>query len=64
MNSSPHSSDNGSITLEYILVLGIAIPFLTFWLQLFEPGKGYTNLGLSFVEFFQRILTGISLPIP
>ena len=64
MRSVPPVSEQGSVTLEYILVLGIAIPFLVFWLTLFEPGKGYTETGVQFIEFFQRILTGISLPIP
>ena len=56
--------ETGSIMLEYLLVLAIAIPFLMFWLTIFEPGVGYTDRGMQFMEFFQRILTGISLPIP
>ena len=54
----------GSVALEYIIMLGVAIPVLRFWLQIFEPGEGYTEIGLNLVEFFKRILVGISLPIP
>ena len=56
--------ETGSVMLEYLLVLAIAVPFLMFWLTIFEPGVGYTDQGMLCMEFFQRILTGISLPIP
>ena len=59
------SNEKGSMLLEYILVLWLAaVPFFVFWLSLFEPGRGYTAKGQRLMEIFQRILTGITLPIP
>ena len=58
------SNEKGSMLLEYILVLAAAVPFFVFWLSLFEPGRGYTAKGQRLMEIFQRILTGITLPIP
>ncbi len=58
------NNESGSMLLEYLLVLGAAIPFLAFWLALFKPGEGYTDTGMMFMQFYQRILTGISLPVP
>lgn len=55
---------DGSVALEYLLTLGMAVPLLVFWLTLFEPGVGYTNKGRQFMQYFQRMLTGVSLPIP
>ncbi len=55
---------SGSVALEYLLTLGVAVPFLVAWLALFEPGVGYTEAGMRFTNYFQRMLTGISLPIP
>ena len=55
---------NGSVALEYLLALGMGVPLLVFWLALFEPGVGYTNAGRQFMQYFQRMLTGVSLPIP
>ena len=57
-------SSTGSIALEYLVSLGAAVPFLVIWLSLYEPGTGYTKAGLQFTNYFQRMLTGISLPIP
>ena len=57
-------NDTGSVALEYLLTLGLVVPFLIVWLTLFEPGVGYTDAGVRFTNYFQRILTGISLPIP
>jgi len=57
-------SDKGSITLEYIVVLGLAIPVWVMWLGFFNAQTGYTDAGMRLVAFFQRILAGISLPIP
>lgn len=58
------SIQKGSVVLEYIIVLGVAVPFILFWTMLYESGNGYTDVGLQFMNYFQRILTGISLPIP
>jgi len=60
----PVSCEKGSITLEYIMVLGIAVPVFVMWISLFNSQTGYTDLGWLFVQFFQRLLTGVALPIP
>lgn len=57
-------NEAGSIALEYLIVLSLAIPFEVIWLSLFSFKTGYTDLGWLFMEFFQRILAGVSLPIP
>lgn len=58
------NSERGSVMLEYVIMLGVAVPFLVFWLTLYEPGVGYTETGLAFVNFFRRIMVGISMPLP
>ena len=55
----------GSMMLEYILMLSVGVIFVIFALQIFEPGVGFTEeLGKPLVAYFQRVLTGIALPIP
>ena len=56
---------SGSVVLEYLLVTSfMAFAVVWFWVDLFEPDKGYTGHGRQFTQFFQIILTGVSLPIP
>ncbi len=58
-------SERGSMMLEYVLMFSVAAVFLWCALRIFEPGVGYTaDMGKPFVSYFQRILTGISLPVP
>ena len=60
-----NSMESGSMMLEYVLMLSVAVVFLSAALSVFEPGTGYTeNIGKPLVAYFQRVLTGISLPIP
>lgn len=59
-----HRDIAGSVALEYVVTLGAAVPFVMVWLALFEPGVGYTEVGRQFTNYFQRMLTGISLPVP
>ena len=55
----------GSVMLEYVLMLTVAIVFIYFSRTIFEPGIGFTeDIGKPMVAYFQRVLTGISLPIP
>ena len=42
----------------------MGVPFVVAWLWIFEPGAGYTEYGRQLTNYFQRMLTGISLPIP
>lgn len=55
----------GSVMLEYVLMLTVAVVFIYFSRTIFEPGIGFTeDIGKPMVAYFQRVLTGISLPIP
>jgi len=58
-------NDKGSIALEYVMML----PFFCFvffgsLFTIFVPGTGYTEKGKLLIAYFQRILVGISMPIP
>lgn len=61
---SGHSAKRGSVALEYLVSLGMGVPFVIAWLWIFEPGVGYTEYGRQLTNYFQRMLTGMSLPIP
>lgn len=64
-NNSINIFESGSMMLEYVLMLSVAVAFLYAALSVFEPGTGYTaDVGKPLVAYFQRVLTGISLPIP
>ena len=55
----------GSMMLEYVLMLSVGVIFVIFAIQIFEPGVGFTEeLGKPLVAYFQRVLTGIAMPIP
>lgn len=64
MNELRTRSSQGSIVLEYALSLSIVVPFLCAWLSLYEPGAGWTGGGRMVTEYFQRVLIGVSMPIP
>ena len=56
---------DGSMIMEYALMLSVGVVFIYVALQIFEPGVGFTkDLGKPLVAYFQRVLTGIALPIP
>ena len=56
---------DGSMALEYALMLSVGVIFVIFVLQIFEPGVGFTeDIGKPMVAYFQRVLTGIALPVP
>ena len=58
------TSSRGSVALEYLVSLGMGVPFVVAWIWIFEPGVGYTEFGRQCTNYFQRMLTGISLPLP
>ena len=61
----PSRGEKGSIALEYLIVLaGFAVPAAVMWTALFDFKTGYTETGWLLMQFFQRLLAGISLPIP
>ena len=64
-NDRGYVNECGSMMLEYVLMLSVAVVFLWVALSVFEPGTGYTeDIGKPLVAYFQRVLIGISLPIP
>lgn len=55
----------GSVMLEYVLMLLVAVVFVYFARSVYEPGIGFTeDIGRPMIAYFQRVLTGIALPIP
>ncbi|MBQ4481290.1 MAG: hypothetical protein IJJ33_10430 [Victivallales bacterium] len=59
------SEPKGSVALEYVMTLVVGVVFLCCWLGVFTPGVGYTEkVGRKLVAYFQRVLVGLSLPIP
>ena len=59
------TGSDGSMMLEYVLMLSVGVVFVIFAIQIFEPGVGFTeDLGKPLVAYFQRVLTGIAMPIP
>lgn len=55
----------GSVMLEYVLILLVAVVFLYSAREIYSPGIGFTeNIGKPMTAYFQRVLVGISLPIP
>ena len=56
--------NKGSIALEYAMTLVIAVVCLEALFYIFVPGMGYTDKGKLMVAYFQRILVGVSMPIP
>ena len=56
---------DGSMALEYALMLSVGVIFVYAAIQIFEPGVGFTEeIGEPLVAYFQRVLTGIALPVP
>jgi hypothetical protein len=59
------AESDGSMMLEYVLMLSVGVVFWIFAIQIFEPGVGFTeDIGKPLVAYFQRVLTGIAMPIP
>ena len=54
----------GSVALEYILMLSVCCIAYACWIQVFEPGVGFTEFGRMMTASFQRVLVGVSLQIP
>ena len=59
------AESDGSMMLEYVLMLSVGVVFWIFAIQIFEPGVGFTeDIGKPLVAYFQRVLTGIAMPVP
>lgn len=65
-----HAGDrrSGSVLMEYLVVnLAVAVPLLILWHEgIFNTSKnewtGYLGLGIQ--AMYQRVMSGIALPIP
>jgi len=61
-------ADQGSVLMEYVVVnLAIAVPLICFWQQeIFDPStnKWVGVVGTGMQSMFQRVSSGIALPIP
>ena len=56
----------GDVLLEYVIVcswIGIAVVKFMH-AQFYDFDNGYVGMGLSIQKAFQRVLEGISLPVP
>lgn len=66
----PERNDGGSVLMEYVVLFGIATTcIVTFWYtELFNFDTGWQDgkfsLGRGVVEFYQRVLGGIAMPVP
>ena len=62
------ASDSGSVLMEYVIVnLAVAVPVLMMWhLEIFDfsTNQWVGELGLGIQAMFQRVMSGIALPIP
>lgn len=58
----------GSVLMEYLVVnLAIAVPLLIIWhkgIYDYSAGEWVGELGLGIQAMYQRIISGIALPIP
>ena len=61
-------ADSGSVLMEYVVVnLAIAVPLVCFWQQeIFNPSTNewVGTVGKGIQSMFQRVSSGIALPIP
>ena len=59
---------HGSVLMEYVVVnVGIAVPLLALWHEEvfdFTTQQWVGEFGLGLQAMFQRVLSGIALPIP
>ena len=46
------------------MTMAFGVVFLYSLFEVFVPGMGYTEKGKLLIAYFQRILVGISMPIP
>lgn len=59
---------SGSVLMEYLVVnLAVAVPLLILWhkgIYDSEEGKWIGDLGLGIQAMYQRVMSGIALPVP
>lgn len=61
-------TSGGSVLMEYVVVnLAVAVPLVCFWqLEIFNPSQNewVGTVGKGIQSMFQRVSSGIALPIP
>lgn len=59
---------SGSVLMEYLVVnLAIAVPLLILWhegIYDYTKGEWVGAFGLGIQSMFQRVMSGVALPIP
>ena len=59
---------SGSVLMEYLVVnLAIAVPLLILWhkgIYDFATGEWVGEVGLGIQSMYQRVMSGVALPIP
>ena len=60
------TDERGDVLMEYVVVCGIiGIGIVSFLRkEFYDFDNGYVGMGLSIQKAFQRVLEGISLPVP
>ncbi len=60
------ANERGSIMLEYVIVVcGLGAALMIFMTRtFFDVSAGFGPLGRGIVAFYQRLLGGLSLPVP
>lgn len=65
---SRHARERGSVLMEYVIVnILIAVPLILMWhteIYDYATGEWKDDFGSGIQAMFQRVLSGIALPIP
>ncbi len=64
---SAASGDKGSVLMEYVVLccFTMAAIFIAWRTELYDYEKGWTgHMGTGIVNYYQRVLGGITMPIP
>ena len=61
-------NDSGSVLMEYLVVnLAVAVPLLILWhkgIYDYTKGEWIGDLGLGIQAMYQRVMSGVALPLP
>lgn len=66
MKQPCQNQEEGSVIMEYvILIVLVAVPIFLIWHGMYDFSSGeFSGIGLEIQGFFQRIMSGIALPVP
>ena len=61
-------NSSGSVLMEYLVVnLAVAVPLLILWhkgIYDYAKGEWIGDLGLGIQAMYQRVMSGVALPLP